>query len=274
MACFDNSATYAILQMEAVVRKIIIVFMLIAMPLLYAAPVFPGYDITFFRTITDSLMVNDDKRFGIDYTGYGFIGEEMRTGIYLRIGIQAPYSSLSAIFDDEDEEETESGEQPSDSIKTMLETSFSLSLSIGPSFRYLVGEDILWYMGTGFLTSIRYNNVEQKGSSVSTDVEMDIGFDLDMGFRINIAKNTTLRIGIHSIAPLFILQVETMNFKYGNVNSYTTDARIIPNIFLPPDKRERFETEGYISLGHTYRSKSKNTEYRYRVSDKSIEIIQ
>ena len=106
MACFDNSATYAILQMEAVVRKIIIVFMLIAMPLLYAAPVFPGYDITFFRTITDSLMVNDDKRFGIDYTGYGFIGEEMRTGIYLRIGIQAPYSSLSAIFDDEDEEDS------------------------------------------------------------------------------------------------------------------------------------------------------------------------
>ena len=69
-----------------------------------AEPMFPGYDITFFRTITDSLMVNDDKRFGIDYTGYGFVGEEMTTGVYMRIGLQAPYSSLSALFEDEEEE--------------------------------------------------------------------------------------------------------------------------------------------------------------------------
>lgn len=240
---------------------------------LYAEPIFPGYDITFFKTITDSLMVNDDKRFGIDYTGYGFIGEEMSTGIYFRIGIQAPYSSLSALFEDKDEDGGK-GQSP-DSVKTMLETSFSASLSFGPSFRYLIGEDILWYLGTGFLVSADYDNIEQKGSSVSTYLTMDLGLDLDIGFRINLEKNTTLRIGVHAIAPLFILQFETMRFIYGDgTNWAVTDAGIIPNIFLPADKREGFETEGYISLGHTFRSRTRKIQYRYRVSDKSMEIIR
>ena len=241
---------------------------------LAADPIFPGFDITFFKTITDSLMVNDDERFGIDYTGYGFIGNDMETGIYLRLGLQAPYSSLSSLFDDEEEEST-GGEQSSDSVEAMLETSFLFSVSIGPAFRHAISDDILWYMGTGFLASIDYISIEEKGSSTSTRLEADIGFDLDIGFRINIAKHTTLRIGVHSIAPLFILQFETMRFEHQDGgSSYTTQAEIIPNVFLSRGKREGFETEGYISLGHTYRSKSNEARYRYRVSDKSIEVIQ
>ena len=47
-------------------RKIMAIAFLFLSASLPAEPMFPGYDITFFRTITDSLMVNDDKRFGID----------------------------------------------------------------------------------------------------------------------------------------------------------------------------------------------------------------
>ena len=268
-----SPAFYAILDVD-MARKIMAIAFLLLAASLPAEPMFPGYDITFFRTITDSLMVNDDKRFGIDYTGYGFVGEEMTTGVYMRIGLQAPYSSLSALFEDEEESEIEAGEPSPESVKTMLETSFSASVSIGPAFRHIIGDDMIWYMGAGFLISADYSNIEQKGSSVSTYLEMDLGMDLDMGFRINLAKHTTLRIGIHSIAPLFILQFDSMSYIGEDERQSSLSANLIPNMFLPADKREGFATEGYISLGHTYRSRSSERTYRYRVSDRTLELIR
>ena len=98
--------------------------------------------------------------------------------------------------------------------------------------------------------------------------------DLDMGFRINLAKHTTLRIGIHSIAPLFILQFDSMSYIGEDERQSSLSANLIPNMFLPADKREGFATEGYISLGHTYRSRSSERTYRYRVSDRTLELIR
>ena len=75
--------------------------MLLLFSQLLHSAIFPGYDFTFFETVSsDSLSSKEEDNVGLDYTGYGFIGGEMRTGIYMRLGFQAPYSSLIAMFTD------------------------------------------------------------------------------------------------------------------------------------------------------------------------------
>ena len=77
-----------------------------------------------------------------------------------------------------------------------------------------------------------------------------------------------------SIAPLFILQFDSMSYIGEDERQSSLSANLIPNMFLPADKREGFATEGYISLGHTYRSRSSERTYRYRVSDRTLELIR
>ena len=68
------------------------------------------------------------RNIGFDYTGYGFIGGNMRTGIYMRLGFQAPYSSLAAMLPERENEDNEK-------LQENLEKSFSFSISAGPAFR-------------------------------------------------------------------------------------------------------------------------------------------
>ena len=252
---------------------VVIMIIAVASPL-YAA-VFPGYDFTFFRTITDSLMVNTDKQFGIDYTGYGFVGSDMNTGIYMRIGLQAPFSSLSALFDDEKDEsnsiQPESLQSPDD-IQTMLETSFSASLSLGPAFRSLIGEDVIWYMGLGFSASVDYDNIRQRDGEVSMNVALSFGTDLDTGFRIDLTDRTTLRIGIHVLTLLAEVNIDSTRLTLPDGSSTDiTDAYLIPDLFLPLNQRKGMEAEGYISLGHTFRQPERTERYRYSVASGSVE---
>ena len=64
-----------------------------------AAALFSGYDFTFFSSVAESIAISDSERIGFDYTGYGYFGD-MTTGLFLRLGIQAPYSTLLYTLDD------------------------------------------------------------------------------------------------------------------------------------------------------------------------------
>ena len=251
------------------------IMLLLSASVLAADAMLPGYDFTFFKTLTDSLMINDDKQFGIDYTGYGFIGSEMSTGIYLRIGLQAPFSSLASLFDDEDETDnvllSDEMKEP-DAIRTMLETSFAASLSIGPAFRHYIGDAVMCYLGTGLSTKIDYDNIQQRSNEVSTELSMRFSIDMDLGFRIDLTERTTLRIGLHILPLLAEVEIDSTRFTLEDGSSIDlTDAYIVPNIFLPADRREKMEACGYISLGHTFRERPETMQFRYRVSDGTIE---
>ena len=255
----------------------LIMLLLSASPLPSIA-MLPGYDFTFFKTINDSLMVNTDKQFGIDYTGYGFIGHGMNTGIYLRLGLQAPFSSLASLFDGEEEKDSmmlsEELQSP-DEIKTMLETSFVASLSIGPAFRHYIGDSVMCYLGIGFSTEVDYDNIQQRSNEVSTELSMRFSIDMDLGFRIDITDRTTLRIGLHALPLLAEVDIDSTRLTFEDGSSTDlTNAYIVPNIFLPADRREAMEAGGYISLGHTFRERAEKVSYRYRVSDGTIEPIR
>lgn len=61
---------------------------------------FPAYDFTFFKTTDETLTSFNRNNVGIDITGYGFVGKEASSGIYLRIGIQTPLKTLIQMKDE------------------------------------------------------------------------------------------------------------------------------------------------------------------------------
>ncbi len=83
------------------VKKLLPVLILMSLLLLpsYALS-FPAYDFTFYKTTDETLTSFNRNNVGIDVTGYGFVGEEATTGIYLRIGIQTPLKTLIKMKDD------------------------------------------------------------------------------------------------------------------------------------------------------------------------------
>lgn len=54
--------------------------------------IFSDYDFTFYKTISQSLQVFDSNKIGFDYTGFGFLGERERSGMFIRFGFQTPFS--------------------------------------------------------------------------------------------------------------------------------------------------------------------------------------
>ena len=240
-------------------KKIPLLLLLLLIPNLFYGAIFPGYDFTFFETVSsDSLMSLEGDYLGLDYTGYGFIGRESRTGIYLRIGIQAPYSSLLSIFSGEDED--------TEKLQERLEKSFRFSLSAGPSFRKAIGDEAIWYMGLGAAFGLDYRDRESVLSDTKhTWMNMDFGFDSDMGIRIDIEKTTTLRIGVHAAFTFFSINADILSPRTGNGTS-STDATMIPNMFLPEGEKKPFQADGYISLGHTFRQNWGRQKMKYIIS--------
>ena len=66
---------------------------------LAAESVFSNYDFTFYRTVSESLAISDSSTIGFDYTGFGFVGTRNTSGLFLRIGIQLPYTTLTNIVE-------------------------------------------------------------------------------------------------------------------------------------------------------------------------------
>lgn len=65
---------------------------------LSADSIFSAYDFTFYETVSQSLAIMDSSTIGFDYTGFGFIGDDNPYGLFMRIGVQMPYSSLANLF--------------------------------------------------------------------------------------------------------------------------------------------------------------------------------
>ena len=241
-------------------RKVPLIVLLLALSELLFGAVFPGYDFTFSETVSsDSLMSLEGSRLGLDYTGYGYIGGEARTGIYLRLGFQAPYSSILSLFEGGDADEAEENAEN-------VERSFRISASLGPAFRKFIGEDAIWYMGLGAAFSMEWTNRQSLISDMQhTMLEMDFGADIDIGIRIDVEKTTTLRIGVHGAYTMFSIEADILSPRSGGESS--TEAVMIPNIFLPPGKKAKpFQAEGYISLGHTFRQDRGRTMKRYIIT--------
>ena len=241
-------------------KKVPLLSLFMLLSVLLHGAIFPGYDFTFFETVSsDSLMSLDGDNLGLDYTGYGFFGGEARTGIYLRLGVQAPYSSLLSIFSIDDAASDER-------MQENLEKSFKFSVSAGPSFRKFIGEEAIWYMGLGAAYSLDYQDRESSLTDTKhTFLDMNFGFDFDMGIRIDVEKRTTVRIGVHGAFTFFSINAEVLSPRNGLGESSTT-AVMIPNMFLPPGVKQPFQAEGYISLGHTFRQLRKTKEMKYIIT--------
>ncbi len=241
-------------------RKIPLIAALLLFTSLLHGAIFPGYDFTFFETVSsDSLKSSERDHIGFDYTGYGFIGGNMRTGIYMRLGFQAPYSSLAAMLPERENEDNEK-------LQENLEKSFSFSISAGPAFRKLIGDDAIWYMGLGASYALDYNDrLSSLSDTKSTFLDMDFGFDFDIGVRLDATESTTVRIGVHGAFTFFSVHMQIDSPRNGEGERHT-NAYMTPNMFLPENVKTPLQAEGYISLGHTFRQRQKEKAMRYIIS--------
>ena len=218
--------------------------------------VFPGYDFTFSKTDPSAKPQEDvDTIISLDYTGYGYLGRNMRTGIYLRLALEAPLNTILSVFSQDDKD--------ADDIAEYLEQSFNFSFSIGPSFRKFIGDDAIWYMGTGATAEIDYLGRSSSASGTNhSAMSIDIAGEADMGIRINISKNTTMRIGARASFNFVTLNIESEE----SAGRAVTSVSLVPNLFLPEESREKAEAYGYISLGHTFRSDMGKGVYSYIIT--------
>ncbi|MDY5931311.1 MAG: hypothetical protein SPJ34_04690 [Candidatus Ornithospirochaeta sp.] len=250
-------------------RRAIAIIMLFLPLSLYAA-VLPGYDFTFFKTITDSLMAADSEKLGIDLTGYGFIGSTITSGIYLRFGIQSPYTTIWSLFKNgktDSQEEIDipiSGEITPEDADRSKSNEYRLSLTLGPAFRHMISDEAIWYMGLGVSASIHHTLLFADSERTEKTTDTKLGIDFDMGFRLDAQKkNTTIRIGVQG--SMNLIKLENMQETYRNEKVHDSTS-LVANMFLPDGRRENGVFQGYISLGHTYKQRGKGIRYRYIIT--------
>ena len=276
-------------------------FLVIAFPIL--AETFEKYDFTFYKTVDGSVAIMNDERLGFDYTGYGFLGQNMTTGLYIRFGMQAPYSTLISIFEkDSDQQElpedssqlpsADSGDTDSDGsdaialpddvalidsnkssqIKLSDEDAnpdvkggreFVFSSTIGPAFRHFISNEVVWYMGLGISSKITESTTGSNSNGIFTSFELNVGSDLDMGFRLDIASNTSLRIGVHVTTGLITYTNSSFSDPNDNV---VFSNEIKADIFTKVGEKSSTEASGYIGLAHVFKPK---VVQRYRYSNKT-----
>ena len=178
---------------------------------LAAESVFSNYDFTFYRTVSESLAISDSSTIGFDYTGFGFVGTRNTSGLFLRIGIQLPYTTLTNIVEgisgggstgiDEDE-----GEEPGEGLEISTGSSgdssqmeYRLTFVLGPGIRYVFSPFFDFYAGIGpkleeHIMSTSYSHSSRSESTYNTSLALD----MDIGFKFNLEKNTSCRIGVYS----------------------------------------------------------------------------
>ena len=277
-------------------KKLLLAILLFLIPLCLPAALFPDYDFTFFKSIEDTLAVLNNERFGFDYSGYGFVGENMTSGIYIRIGVQMPYSIFfsSSSNENKDTEGKKDNDEtiapPSDTIleqtsdeaitaNVALEEDikdqtnsgadgkvakiktydYKFAISLGPSFRRFIGNQALWYMGIG-LTATTEGRTTGSGSVSTSSLDVRISSEFDIGFRIDASKkNTSLRIGVYgSLDLISFSSVSTVSQE-----SSSTEMALKADIFTPLGEKSAFSAVGYISLGHTFKNTKDDVRYIY-----------
>ncbi len=236
------------------VKKLSFFLLLSLLSFFIMADAFPSYDFTFYESKDNSLTSLNKENIGIDITGYGFMGKTTTKGLYLRIGIQTPFSTLIQLRDSiindinerNSEKESESynkkvttitapGAQIKEDsnylvdknkknrdIEKMQDAEWKTLLTIGPAFRSLMGKNATVYCGLGLngqSTYIRKYSPEKKESHSSLFVIM--GLDIDAGFRVSLENSkTTIRIGVHFLSD--IIGINKTTIISANTQNYST----------------------------------------------------
>lgn len=243
---------------------------------LAAESVFSNYDFTFYRTVSESLAISDSSTIGFDYTGFGFVGTRNTSGLFLRIGIQLPYTTLTNIVEgisgggstgiDEDE-----GEEPGEGLEISTGSSgdssqmeYRLTFVLGPGIRYVFSPFFDFYAGIGpkleeHIMSTSYSHSSRSESTYNTSLALD----MDIGFKFNLEKNTSCRIGVYST-------FEILSYTYSKVVDGAQEAFTTSNIHLNAiatgQTRNPLSAVGYISVGKTFNSELKGYVYRYETT--------
>ena len=243
---------------------------------LAAESVFSNYDFTFYRTVSESLAISDSSTIGFDYTGFGFVGTRNTSGLFLRIGIQLPYTTLTNIVEgisgggstgmDEDE-----GEEPGEGLEISTGSSgdssqmeYRLTFVLGPGIRYVFSPFFDFYAGIGpkleeHIMSTSYSHSTRSESTYNTSLALD----MDIGFKFNLEKNTSCRIGVYST-------FEILSYTYSKVVDGAQEAFTTSNIHLNAiatgQTRNPLSAVGYISVGKTFNSELRGYVYRYETT--------
>lgn len=243
---------------------------------LAAESVFSNYDFTFYRTVSESLAISDSSTIGFDYTGFGFVGTRNTSGLFLRIGIQLPYTTLTNIVEgisgggstgmDEDE-----GEEPGEGLEISTGSSgdssqmeYRLTFVLGPGIRYVFSPFFDFYAGIGpkleeHIMSTSYSHSTRSESTYNTSLALD----MDIGFKFNLEKNTSCRIGVYST-------FEILSYTYSKIVDGTQEAFTTSNIHLNAiatgQTRNPLSAVGYISVGKTFNSELRGYVYRYETT--------
>lgn len=265
---------------------------------------FGKYDFTFYKTVDDSIAIMNMERLGFDYTGYGYIGENMTTGLYIRFGMQAPYSTLFSLFEpvasnsssdsshDSTDQDTSmdssstlsssdssssiiastgsasdsSSTTTDDSTKTVkYDREFAFSFTIGPAFRHFISNSVMWYMGMGVSGTITQNVATSSSNAIVTSFALKFGTDLDSGFRLDLAERTSLRLGVHITTGLLTYTNSTVTSSSG---SETTNS-LAADIFTKVGEESSTKFAGYIGLGHVFKP---NAVEKYTYSNKTRKL--
>lgn len=243
---------------------------------LAAESVFSNYDFTFYRTVSESLAISDSSTIGFDYTGFGFVGTRNTSGLFLRIGIQLPYTTLTNIVEgisgdgtsgmDEDEgEETGDGlEISTGSSGDSSQMEYRLTFVLGPGIRYVFSPFFDFYAGIGpkleeHIMSTSYSHSSRSESTYNTSLALD----MDIGFKFNLEKNTSCRIGVYST-------FEILSYTYSKIVDGAQEAFTTSNIHLNAiatgQTRNPLSAVGYISVGKTFNSELRGYVYRYETT--------
>ena len=243
---------------------------------LAAESVFSNYDFTFYRTVSESLAISDSSTIGFDYTGFGFVGTRNTSGLFLRIGIQLPYTTLTNIVEgisgggstgiDEDE-----GEEPGEGLEISTGSSgdssqmeYRLTFVLGPGIRYVFSPFFDFYAGIGpkleeHIMSTSYSHSSRSESTYNTSLALD----MDIGFKFNLEKNTSCRIGVYST-------FEILSYTYSKIVDGAQEAFTTSNIHLNAiatgQTRNPLSAVGYISVGKTFNSELRGYVYRYETT--------
>ena len=248
---------------------------------------FSTYDFTFYKSIQDSIAIANGERFGFDYSGYGYLGKEMTSGIYLRIGIQTPYKTILDMLRhslDKDPAELEDVDLSIDSMLPDLESTpeldiegeqkvflkpsmakdYILSFTIGPAFRKFISDEVIWYFGMGIRSAIENTTTpSESGKVLYNNFSIASAADLDSGFRIDLANRSTLRIGV---------SLNTGLLSYSSTSEYDQNGERIDfsneffaDIFTPQGETTSTTCLGYISIATTFRNRAIK-RYRYTIT--------
>ena len=243
---------------------------------LAAQSVFSNYDFTFYRTVSESLAISDSSTIGFDYTGFGFVGTRNTSGLFLRIGIQMPYTTLtnivegisgdgtSGIEEDEDGEAGDGLEISTGSSGDSSQMEYRLTFVLGPGIRYVFSPFFDFYAGIGpkleeHIMSTSYSHSSRSESTYNTSLALD----MDIGFKFNLEKNTSCRIGVYSTFE--ILSYTYSKIVDGGQEAFTT-SNIHLNAIATGQTRNPLSAVGYISVGKTFNSELRGYVYRYETT--------